>query len=142
MNALLHSHLYVTLVMAGSIWSVQWVQYPLFATVGPSDWARYHETHMRRIGFVVAPLMLVEVMTGVAILWLVPASTELFVASFSLLVVWGSTFVIQVPLHRELSLAWSPSKVRTLVRGNWIRTAAWTLRAVLLLGAVPRWVSA
>lgn len=139
MTALLHVHLVATLLMAGIIWSVQWVQYPLFGTVGPSDWKRYHETHMRRIGPIVAPLMLVELFTGLVMLRVLGPSNELIVASACLALVWVSTFAIQVPLHRTLSLAWSPSTVRRLVRSNWIRTAAWTTRAIILLGTLPSW---
>jgi hypothetical protein len=48
-------------------------------------------------------------------------------------VIWISTFLVQVPLHRRLSAAWDPVAARRLVQTNWIRAAAWTLRGVLAL---------
>jgi hypothetical protein len=48
-------------------------------------------------------------------------------------VIWASTAWIQVPLHRRLAVAPDPAAVERLVRTNWIRTGAWTLRAPLAL---------
>ncbi len=141
MTVLVLVHLAATVAMVGIIWSVQCVQYPLFAQVPHSKFAQYHDAHVRRIGFVVAPLMLIEVASGAALLWYVSPTPGLIAAFVLLGVVWASTFFIQVPVHRKLSSSWSPQHVLRLVRGNWIRTVAWTARAVVLLGAVPQLLS-
>jgi hypothetical protein len=54
------------------------------------------------------------------------------VAAGLLLAVWGSTFLLQVPCHERLSAGWDEAVHARLVATNWIRTAGWTLRLVLL----------
>ena len=41
--------------------------------------------------------------------------------------------LVQVPLHRRLQGGFDAAAHRRLVRTNWLRTAAWTLRAALAL---------
>jgi hypothetical protein len=53
-------------------------------------------------------------------------------------VVWLSTFLVQVPAHERLALAYEPATQRRLVTSNWIRTASWTARG-LVLGWVLVW---
>ena len=123
-------HLAVTLMMAGIIWSVQLVQYPLMAEVGRREFTAYHRQHMRRIGWVVMPLMLVEAGAAVALAVLRPA--PLSVAGMVLLAaVWTSTFSIQVPLHARLQRGRDPHAIRRLVSTNWLRTWLWSGRAVI-----------
>jgi hypothetical protein len=43
---------------------------------------------------------------------------------------------LQVPLHTRLARGFDPAAHRQLVRTNWLRTLAWTLRALLLLPAL------
>jgi hypothetical protein len=50
-----------------------------------------------------------------------------------LAVLWVSTFGLQMPAHRALAEGYDERLVSRLVAGNWIRTAAWTARAVLLV---------
>ena len=54
-----------------------------------------------------------------------------------LAVVWISTFAVQVPLHRRLAEGYDAARHRRLVLSNWIRTLAWTARAVLVLTITP-----
>lgn len=138
MNLLLIIHLTATLAMAGVIWSVQCIQYPLFGEVGSAQFARYHQAHVTRIGRVVGPLMLAEVATALALVGFLRLSPEFIVALGMLGVAWLSTLLIQVPIHRKLSAAWSADDLRSLVRGNWIRTWAWTARSALLLVLVAQ----
>jgi hypothetical protein len=55
-----------------------------------------------------------------------------FVAAALLGVALLSTVAIQVPQHARLAEAHDDEIVRSLIAGNWIRTAAWTVRGVLL----------
>ena len=70
-------HLACTLAMAGLIWTVQIVQYPLFAQVDAARFGSFHAGHVRRIGFVVGPLMMAEALSGVLLLSLLGAQREL-----------------------------------------------------------------
>lgn len=129
---LLNLHIAVTIAMAGILWVVQLAVYPLFGTVGRADFAGYHRRYTTGIGYVVGPLMAIEVLTAAALLWQgfrpVP-----FVASLALLAVnWVSTAAVQVPLHHRLARGYELPAHRRLVRSNWVRTIAWTARAGLV----------
>jgi hypothetical protein len=50
-----------------------------------------------------------------------------------LVVLWVSTWLLQVPRHRDLAAGFETSAHRRLVATNWIRTSAWSLRGLLVL---------
>jgi len=132
-------HLASTLFMVGLIWFVQVVHYPLFAQTGTSAFTQYEQTHTRLTARVVAPIMLVEVGSGLLLLWFRPSpiSNLQCVTGLILLgVIWLSTLFIQIPCHDELSKCFDPVVHRRLVSTNWLRTAVWSLRGLLVLWMV------
>jgi hypothetical protein len=131
----------VTLTLVGIIWFVQVVHYPLFALVGREHFARYHHAHGRNTTLVVAPLMLVEAALAIGGVLATPMRPSPGVALASLallLVVWLSTFGLQVPMHRRLAAGFDAAAHRRLVTTNWIRTGAWTARGLLLVATAAR----
>ena len=66
------SHLGSTLYMVGVIWFVQVVHYPLFASVGNLEFPSYEQRHTVLTTWVVAPPMLIEMVTGVLLIWFRP----------------------------------------------------------------------
>lgn len=125
---ILHLHLGATVAMFGVIWFVQIVHYPLFARVGAEGFAEYERAHQRRTSAVVIPLMLIELVTAA---WLVVTRTSdpvAWIGAGLVAVIWGSTFLVQVPLHARLERGFDAHTVTRLVRSNWIRTIAWTAR--------------
>ena len=48
----------LTLYMTGMIWSMQILEYPLFALVGPQEFPAYHTRHNRGLLFVIVPSIL------------------------------------------------------------------------------------
>ena len=132
---LLLAQLLSTLTMTGLIWFVQVVHYPLFALANDRAFASVHAT---RTTYVVAPLMLLELGSSLLLLraaWRLPSipAAEAWVAAALVGVIWLSTALLQVPLHTRLQARHSAEDARRLVSTNWIRTAAWTLRAGLVL---------
>lgn len=132
---LTHVHIAATWALVGLIWVVQLVQYPGFAHLGARELSAYHQAHCRRITWVVAPLMGVELVTGVVLLADPPAGTSaaLLVGAALMGVNWVCTAAVSMPLHGRLV---GPDRERvqaSLVRTNWIRTAAWTARGVIVL---------
>ena len=128
------AHLFATFAMTGIIWFVQVVHYPMLARLPHENFGELEREHCDRTGFVVAPPMLVEAFT---LVWLLFRGfhAPLFLFTAALLgVVWISTFTLQVPAHRALLQGWNEPAHRRLVFTNWIRTTAWTLRAVILAG--------
>jgi hypothetical protein len=140
-NAVFLANLAATLAMAGVIWAIQLVHYPLFGRVGEAGFAAYEAEHTSRITLLVGPLMLVELVTATALLWLRPGAMPSWAAAVGLglvAAVWASTLLVQVPLHAELSRGFDAAAHRRLVATNWGRTATWTARAALLLWVMAR----
>lgn len=138
---LLLLHAASTLFMTGLIWFVQIVHYPLFAGVGAGAFAAYANEHARLTTWLVAPPMLVEMATAALLLWRRPAgvsSASLTWGLGALLLVWASTWLLQVPQHQILSLGFDLEAYDMLVAGNWVRTAVWSLRSLLVLMLVAR----
>lgn len=133
------AHLAATLYMVGLIWFVQIVHYPLFARVGEGGFSLYSEAHSRLTSYVVGPPMLVEAGTALLLVFLRPEGVpvSLAVAGLALVaVVWLSTALLQVPRHTALGSGFDRSAWRGLVGTNWIRTAAWSARGLLVLWMV------
>ncbi|MEP0545996.1 MAG: hypothetical protein ABJF88_03625 [Rhodothermales bacterium] len=125
-----------TLAMSGVIWMVQLVHYPLFAGVGSDGFVAYEAAHQTRITWIVFPAMVLELGTAAALVWLRPDAVPpwmVWVGLGLVGVVWLSTAFVQVPLHTALSAGFDGDAHARLVTTNWIRTAAWTLRAGLVL---------
>ena len=135
-----------TLFMAGIIWFVQIVHYPLFLLVGKSAFPAYEHQHASRTGWVVFPPMLVELLTALAAL--IPSlrppefsQTAALASAALMLVIWISTALLQIPLHNTLQSTSTDTSARAttihrLILSNWLRTAAWTARSALLLTAL------
>jgi hypothetical protein len=127
-----------TLFMVGLIWFVQVVHYPLYSSVGRAEFIQYERNHTAVTGRVVIPPMLIEAGT-LALLWLTRpvgiSSLMMVIGTIPLVVVWASTFLLQVPCHEVLSEGFDESTYQRLVSTNWIRTWAWSFRGgwVLLL---------
>ena len=136
LNLVLGLHLASTLIMVGVIWYVQLVHYPLMSRVPPVRFLEFHQQHGRRTGWVVVGPMVVEALTaGLLVLPAFPGlPTPAAFAGLALVVlIWLSTFGVQVPLHRRLSAGFDPSAHLRLVRTNWLRTVAWSVRGALVV---------
>lgn len=138
---LLLTHAAATLIMLGVILVIQLVHYPLFRHVGDAGYETYQAEHMRRITWIVAPTMTAELVTAVWLVAAPPAGVPGWGAwtGFGLVAfIWGITGWIHVPLHTRLTNGFDAVAHRRLVRTNWIRTVAWALRAVLVLGLLSQ----
>lgn len=132
-------HLFSTLFMTGVIWFAQAVHYPLLGRVGKEAFAAYEKENNRRTGWVVIPVMTVELATALLLLWRQPEGFLPFYAWLNaglLGGIWISTFTLQGRYHNLLVKRFDPDVWRSLVGTNWVRTAAWTLRGILLLCAL------
>jgi len=129
---LILGHLAVTCFLTGLIWLVQVVQYPLLARVGQKAFTEYHSGHTAQISYVVGPAMLLELVL-VGLLLLERPGLLTVLGAVLLGIIWGSTAFVQVPQHGKLSSGYHQGTVKALVKGNWIRTACWSARAVIAL---------
>ncbi len=134
MEWLFHTHLFLTVFMTGVIWFVQIVHYPLMGQVGRDVFVDYERRHTVLTSMVVAPVMVGELATAILLAWESDLSQWFWVFNLiGVLLLWVSTFLIQVPLHNRLSRRFDTADHRALVRTNWIRTLIWTARALAML---------
>lgn len=130
---LVAAQIFGTFAMVGLIWFVQIVHYPMMRRFPENGFAAIAREHCERTGSVVLPLMTLELASGV-MLWIVGLREPLFALSLGLLaLIWLSTATLQAPLHRRLIQGKDPLVLNRLIATNWIRTVAWTLRAVCLI---------
>jgi len=133
---LLLVHAAATWTMVGVIWVMQLVHYPLFAQVGTETYATYQTLHMQRITWIVGPVMLVELATAGLLAAGYAAdvpSAQVWIGLGLLAFIWVSTGLVQAPLHGMLTSGFDTQTHTWLVRSNWLRTVAWTLRGILAL---------
>ena len=135
---MLSIHFATTWMLVGLIWVIQVVVYPQFLRIGEREFTRFHFGHCLRIGLLIAPLLVVEFMTAVTLLYQGHRESA-FVASVSLIPVnWLSTAILQAPIHVRLMGGFNAAVIRRLIRSNWLRTITWTARGVLLGFVISR----
>jgi len=123
-----------TLGMAGVIWLVQIAHYPLQMYVDRTQFIDYQNAHMRRITYVVGPLMLIEAGAAAWLLFIpMPGPNQLlaWIGMGLVLLLWISTLILQVPCHWKLEQGWNENAYRRLIATNWVRTVGWTGRSVI-----------
>jgi hypothetical protein len=132
---LLLANIASTLFLTGVIWVVQLVQYPFFAYIKPESFTKYHDDYRFWITPVVAPPMIVELLSSIFLVFYPPENIDSRLILFGLIltvITWASTFFRQVPLHEKLAAGFDAKTHAALVHTNWLRTAAWSLRALLV----------
>ena len=121
--------------MVGLIWMVQVVHYPMLAEMSSFSPVAAAVDHQRRISSVVGPLMAAEGVTALILLFDRPTTMgwlSAWAAATLLGVALLSTVLVQVPLHARLATGHDPAVARRLITTNWVRTAAWTARGLVL----------
>ena len=108
------------------IWLVQLIIYPNFQYLSDDQLYKWHKIYTPRITFVVAPLMILQLLLSVYVLFL---QINLLTVSSTLLVVlnWLITFIFFVPLHVKLDQDSKDQQLlKKLVSFNWYRTIIWS----------------
>lgn len=124
-------HLIATASYCAILWVVQLLLYPQFRQVPAIAFQQYHHQHCRRMGWIVAPLFLIEGLTAIHLAWQLwesqPALQNASIALFTL--GHGITFLLFVPLHRQLARGPVTKKdLLNIIRWNWLRTTIATAR--------------
>lgn len=118
--------------MAGVIWLIQVVHYPLLGEVDQDSIVRVSVKHQTLITRVVAPAMVLEALATGYLFLLIPRNA-LLPSIFAFLMLMLAVFVTAfkaVPLHSRIARGES-HLIRELLRVNWVRTAAWTIKLPL-----------
>ena len=123
-------HFAVTVALVTMIWIVQILHYPSFLYYDKASFPEAMLFHQRRISFIVVPLMIIELVLSMYV-FAVDMNLNHLMSLICVIIVWASTFFIQVPLHSKLS-TFNESLINNLVKGNVIRTLAWTLKLLVM----------
>ena len=135
MNEVLVVQVGATWFMVGLIWMVQIVHYPLFRAIPADSFKTYEASHTSTIGRLLILPAGIEVVSAAALVWYRPDEVPLWMVMLSgalLAAIWVVTALVQAPLHRRLLDGYDRTTVDRLVRTNWFRTGAWTLRGVVV----------
>jgi len=122
--------------MAGVLWTMQLLNYPLLALVGRDAFTSYESAHSRRFALVVVPGVLAAAVGGIGLIASRPGQVPLWgpTAELALLAaVVISTAALQGRQHAALASGFSGQIHRRLVGSNWIRVAAWSAAAGIAL---------
>ena len=123
-------------LLTGVIWTIQIVHYPSFHYIDKMSFTNFHHFHERRISIIVMPLMLIELATSTA-LYINNMSSIVFALNLLIVVlIWCSTFFVQVPIHSILSKKKDKELIEKLVNTNWIRTFLWSMRMLLIIDEI------
>ena len=123
-------HLFCTVLMTGICWFVQVVHYPLFLQIPDKDFPTYEKKNYRT-AYLTVTIMVVELFTGLYIVF--NYENELFFWNMVLLLIIElSTILFQIPIQIGLSKKSSRKQKLKLIRTNWIRTIAWSMRCMVL----------
>ncbi len=126
-------HAWSTFAMTGLIWFVQIVHYPLMEAYERRWFSEHARRHARLTGYVAIPIMTLELFTGIYLLATLLKVNLVTLGLMLIVLIWISTFAVQVPLHAKLQSKYDPGTLRQLIFSNWVRTWLWTLRSVFLL---------
>ena len=132
MHLLLFILIVINAILVGLILVTQIVSYPLLLKVNKVNFFSYYVSYTNRISIVVVPLMLFEVILTFLLYIYSPINTLIQLSVFLLLLIWMSTFLIQVPLHSRLSLKFDENLINKLISTNSIRTFLWISKLVFL----------
>lgn len=111
------------------IWAVQLAIYPGLTYYSHDKLRVWHRSYTKRITLIVLPLMFGQLAFSIRDT-AVETSYLTILKLVMILIVWGLTFSIFVPLHNRIENSnenESPTITRRLVNKNWWRTLFWTL---------------
>ena len=122
-------NLFISSFMFGVIITTQIVNYPLLLDFLKSDFNDLHNSYVNKISKIVIPSMLLELLIA---LYLVYNGIYLSYINFGLLIIiYISTFLIQVPIHDNVKHSANMSLIKKLIFSNWIRTFCWFFKTVV-----------
>lgn len=124
-------HLAVTGYIVGLIWVIQLLHYPAFRDIAPERWASFHHNHISAMGLLAGPPMVLSLLLAGWCAWKLGDPFS-YAALGCEVVAWVVTFSLSVPAHNRLASAADPQTIALLISTNWLRTAAWTIKLLIL----------
>ena len=114
------------------VFMTQFITYPTFLHIDKDKFSEYHRKYVNNISFIVAPVMLIELLTLLLIAYF--SKDFLIIKSLILLlVIWLTTFFIMIPSHNRISKAFNIKEIKSLINYNWIRTILWSFKLLVII---------
>lgn len=127
------THLVFALYMLGTIWFIQLIHYPTLFFLPYDSKPNPILFYQGRAGIAVILPMILE-LASIVILMFIPFPnffTVLVLLILSILI-WISTFTIQLPVQNLLKKEKNEDHIKRLISTNWFRTGLWSLKAIYL----------
>jgi|GEM_PF-5416788 len=136
-----------TLICVGITCFLQVVMYPMLKHIGAERFPAFYESYRLKMTTLSFPIMSLEAFTSIVVLLsytfrqnITPQMQRSFtvygISVFLLLIIHLATFQAIQPLLKRLSKNFDPKTCDQIVRWNIIRTAGWSLRAILILSTM------
>lgn len=108
------------------IWMIQLVVYPSFKYFDNESLVKWHKRYTFNLSLIVIPLMFAQL--GIYIYQVLASQTPFTISGIIIVILlWLSTFLQFVPIHREISNnQHTEYMLKLLVSRNWIRTVLWS----------------
>jgi len=110
----------------------QFITYPSFYNIHKETFIYHHKKYVDSISLIVAPIMLVELLSLIMIVYLTNDIIYIKCLIF-LLCIWLITFIIMVPSHNKLSKRLDNIEIKRLINYNWIRTLLWLSKLIVII---------
>lgn len=129
-ESILLINIFSSFFLCGLIWLVQLVHYPFFLRADRTQFTEHIRFHGFRISFIVLPVMIAELISSLFLTLYSPdfQTIHLF-GLIVVLLIWVSTFLLQVPQHAKLVVNFDEKAILKLIHTNWIRTILWSIKS-------------
>ncbi|MBN2858137.1 MAG: hypothetical protein JXN63_07025 [Candidatus Delongbacteria bacterium] len=127
-----NTQIIVSFIFVGLIWTIQLAHYPSFHYVRKERFIEFEKFHTFRILLLVAPLMFLELVSSLALLYLNSFRLHEIIVLIIVALLWFVTFYWSVPCHKKLLKGKDKAVIDTLINTNWIRTFLWTLKVFIV----------
>ncbi|MDH3225562.1 MAG: hypothetical protein OEM67_00510 [Thermoleophilia bacterium] len=141
--AVILANLAAAFFMAGMIWTIQIVHYPLLREVGADAFPVYESEHQGRIAALIAAPWAIEILAAITLVVWRPEEVTAYLTWAGLLIALALpalTLFVFAPIHRELSDGFITQAYQRLVSLNWIRTALWSAHAIVAAAILVQYV--
>ena len=126
-------HVVFSLYLLGVIWFIQIVHYPIFLYLNYDPANNPFIFHHSRTGVAVMTAMALELISAVILIFIpYPNFFSILILLIFTLLIWITTFTIQVPCYNILKKEKNENVIYRLIWTNWLRTALWTLKAIYI----------
>ena len=132
MEILFYIYLFCNIFMIGISLITQFITYPSFQSINPEIFSNFHKIYTQKMLFIVGPIMTIEFLSVVVLLF-INIDFHFLVQFIFVFLIWILTFFLIVPIHNELEKHYNKSLNNKLIKLNGYRTFLWFVKFIFLL---------